>query len=177
MKRKPLPRGHSTQDRLSYWTLTDQNTDCIEWQGARSPSGYGIINREGKTYRAHRVAWELSRGDIPKGMNVLHRCDNPPCCNVGHLFLGTKADNSKDMVLKGRHRNGLMLGISNPACKLSDEDVRQIKETQSRSKRVGALLARRFGVSKTVINAIKRGELWKHISPPKEVQVIIEEGN
>jgi len=82
---------------------------CLEWQGARLASGYGLIGRgrrdEGMAY-VHRLAWELAHGPIPDGMFVCHHCDNPPCCNVEHLFLGTHADNMADMVTKGRACGG-----------------------------------------------------------------------
>jgi hypothetical protein len=85
-------------------------TPCIEWTGARVASGYGHRYIKG-TGRAnaryeyvHRAAWEEANGPIPDGVFVLHRCDNPACYRLDHLFLGTAADNSADMVAKGRHR-------------------------------------------------------------------------
>ena len=74
---------------------------CIEWIGSGS-RGYGAIKIDGVTHRAHRVAWELAHGFIPAGLFVCHRCDNPRCINVEHLFLGTPADNNNDKIAKGR---------------------------------------------------------------------------
>jgi hypothetical protein len=75
--------------------------DCIEWKGRTDKDGYGTIGSR----RAHRVAWEQTFGPIPDGLQVLHKCDNPPCCNPDHLFLGTRTDNMNDKVRKGRqHR-------------------------------------------------------------------------
>lgn len=76
---------------------------CVEWEGARHPQGYGRTWVDGKSRRAHRVAWEETNGPIPEGMWVLHKCDNPPCVNIDHLFLGTAKDNAQDTVQKGRH--------------------------------------------------------------------------
>ena len=76
--------------------------DCILWIGAKSGL-YGQISVGGKLKRAHRVAWEKENGSIPEGLYVLHHCDNPPCVNVDHLFLGTQADNMRDMSEKGRN--------------------------------------------------------------------------
>lgn len=83
--------------------------ECWEWQGTRLPSGYGRIGIAGKgqgvTDLTHRVAYRIANGEIPPGMEVCHTCDNPPCCNPDHLFLGTHADNMRDMSAKGRaHR-------------------------------------------------------------------------
>lgn len=76
---------------------------CVEWTGYRLISGYGRINIGGKTKMSHRVAWELTNGPIPDGMLVLHSCDNPPCCNIEHLWLGTQKENMSDMIKKGRN--------------------------------------------------------------------------
>lgn len=76
---------------------------CAEWTGRRNRGGYGLTRACGKPLLAHRQAWAIAFGPIPDGLCVLHRCDNPPCCEPTHLFLGTRADNMRDMALKGRH--------------------------------------------------------------------------
>ena len=78
------------------------NTGCLEWQGARFVQGYGAVQWCDAQWRAHRVAWLLEYGDLPVDMDVLHRCDNPPCCNIVHLFLGSQKDNIRDSIYKGR---------------------------------------------------------------------------
>ena len=75
---------------------------CWEWTGHRQPEGYGQV---GRSYKAHRLAWELFRGPIPPKMEVCHRCDNPPCVNPEHLWLGTHSQNIQDMVAKGYRRS------------------------------------------------------------------------
>jgi len=83
---------------------------CLVWTGATTEYGYGEMTVRGKRIGVHRAAYELAHGPIPPGQMVLHRCDNPPCCNVAHLFLGTQADNMADKAAKGRaasrSRNG-----------------------------------------------------------------------
>jgi HNH endonuclease len=76
--------------------------ECLVFMGARARKGYGHMTICGKNYRTHRLAWIAAYGPIPEGMCVLHHCDNPPCCNVDHLWLGTSADNNADMIAKDR---------------------------------------------------------------------------
>ncbi len=83
-------------------------SDCVIWKGAKSPSGYGRLS---DNRYAHRAAWEEANGPIPAGMFVCHHCDNPPCVNPAHLFLGTAKDNAQDMARKGRVGGGAPKGV------------------------------------------------------------------
>lgn len=80
----------------------DKSCDCWLWTGAKNKQGYGHLKIKGKTYRAHRVSYELFNGKIPPGFLVMHKCDNPLCVNPNHLKLGTHKDNTQDMMEKGR---------------------------------------------------------------------------
>jgi hypothetical protein len=79
-------------------------TGCRPWRGTRDRDGYGVLGVDGRQQRAHRVVWELTHGPIPDGLCVCHHCDNPPCVEPTHPFLGTHADNVRDAVAKGRRR-------------------------------------------------------------------------
>jgi hypothetical protein len=117
-------------------------TRCIEWSGRRDKNGYGITSKD---KRAHREAWIEANGPIPAGMHVLHHCDNPPCINPEHLFLGTQADNNADMHAKGRYRNG--------RTKLMADDIAAIRA----STEPHYLLAQRYGCCRSNISMIKTG--------------------
>lgn len=86
-----------------FWSFVEKTDSCWLWTGAKHPKGYGIFHLRGRTPRAHVLSWILHHGPVPRGLCVLHRCDNPPCVNPDHLFLGTPQDNTDDMTRKGRH--------------------------------------------------------------------------
>lgn len=101
------PQARPLADR--FWARVEKRgpDECWPWTGYRDAKGYGQIALNRRTAEgAHRVSWALARGEIPDGIHVLHRCDNPPCCNPAHLFLGTHADNMWDMKAKGRASGG-----------------------------------------------------------------------
>lgn len=129
---------------------------CWEWTGARTSKGYGAMRLNGRTEPAHRLAYESAHGPIPHGLCVLHRCDNPPCVNPAHLFLGTRGDNNRDAASKGRTRSG----SQHPGAKLTEDDVRAIR-ARSAAGELGTELARAFGVTPQLISYIIRGRIWK----------------
>lgn len=85
-----------------FWHHVRVGDDCWEWQRYRNNHGYGALRFKGQQAYAHRVAWRLWHGDYPDHLCVLHHCDNPACVRPDHLFLGTRKDNSRDMIAKGR---------------------------------------------------------------------------
>lgn len=144
--------------------------DCIVYAGYRNHDGYGKLCRGNRVHFAHRYTYQGLYGEIPCGMKVLHRCDNPPCCNPHHLFLGTQLDNIRDMIGKGRARRPDqrgregMKGEANPKAKLTNRQVVWIRQKYS-SKRGSpygsSRLAERFGVSRGTILAVIQGKTWR----------------
>jgi hypothetical protein len=133
---------------------------CIEWTGAALQRGYGLF-RVAKTRRnilAHRFAWQQKHGEIPDEMYVCHRCDNPKCVNVNHLFLGTPKDNVDDMIAKGRKVNAPSPGARNGRAKLTEEDVNDIRTFRHHFSI--RQLAYYFGVTPSQIHRIVKGLAW-----------------
>lgn len=118
---------------------------CWEYGGSRSRFGYGKLERAKKSHKAHRYSWLLFFGD-PGEMKVCHTCDNPPCFNPNHMFLGSHVDNMRDMVRKGRH------GMSS----LTNDQVDEIRQRVAQGE-VQRRLAVEYGVHSSCINRIVRG--------------------
>lgn len=135
-------------------------TPCKIWTGKTDNFGYGKYTEQGtrKTKLAHRVAWEEANGPIPDGMCVLHECDNPPCVNDEHLFLGTREDNNKDRTVKGR--SAKRQGHLNPNVKLTADTVRKIR----RDSRSGKDTAKAYGISTSHVSEIRNGISWGHLT-------------
>ena len=144
-----------------FWRHVPRRGDgCWEWQGHRSPSGYGHFNvTPTLPVRAHRVSYALSVGLFPQEMLVLHRCDNPPCVNPAHLFLGTAADNTADCRAKRRHAHGTRHG----SAKLTESDVRAIRERYAAGGVSTSRLATVYGVAPSTVARIITREKWGHV--------------
>jgi hypothetical protein len=153
-------------ERFERKYIPEPNSGCFLWIGASKgkdylPSLYGRMwySKQRRYEYAHRISYELHRGEIPQGMHVLHRCDQPCCVNPDHLFLGTIADNTKDMVSKGRDRHNPLRGTKSPSAKLTDDMVREIRRSPGTLRQLG----HRFGVSHRAILKIKSGKAWRHV--------------
>lgn len=163
-------------------------TGCWEWMAGCSNDGYGgIRNENGRSSRAHRIAWRLTQGEIPEGMIVCHKCDNPKCCNPDHLFLGTTLDNVRDKWRKGRgpsgdrhgfrkhpesaprgerhgsrtHPERVPRGEHNGNSRLTLEQVREIRRLYIRYEVTLQSLADRFGVGLSTVSKIVYRVTWK----------------
>lgn len=147
------------QLRKNYESKVVRKEGCWDWNGVKDKDGYGQIPcGYHKQAKAHRVSWTLHNGNIPKGIIVCHKCDNPPCTNPEHLFLGTKKDNDNDCRKKGR----AAVGSKQPKAKIKERDVIMIKRLIETGV-AGYKLGKAFNISKSQISAIKNGKSWKHV--------------
>ena len=132
--------------------------DCWEWIGATNKDGYGQLILENRKHAsAHRVSWEMANGtDIPEGMFICHACDNPPCVNPKHLFVGSHADNMEDMALKGRCN----VGISNRNARLSEREVIAIRKAYADGGITQKELGAKFGLGAPHVCRIINRKRW-----------------
>lgn len=135
-------------------------TPCEEWLGARKIDRYGYIMVNGKSLPTHRLSWIGIYGQIPPRMEICHHCDNPPCCNPKHLFLGTHQDNMDDCIAKGRAvtLRGEEVGNS----KLTSEEVLEIRKRHAGGTSYREL-REQFGIGNSMIWYIVKRVWWKHI--------------
>ena len=174
---------------------------CLEWTACRYAGAYsyGKLGMGGRTVRAHRLAYELAHGPIPPGLFVLHKCDNPTCVEADHLFLGTAADNSADMVAKGRQAERARHGSRTHPERLPRGDQHVLHMHPERAARGGAVgsarldeagvieiralacagathreLAAAYGVSQTTISRAVRREAWAHVDEDARLNAAVE---
>lgn len=143
-----------------FWAKVDRGDPdaCWEWTAAKVPRGYGRIFSSGRLIYSHRLSYELNVAPIPSGLDILHTCDHPPCCNPRHLFPGTHAQNMADKVIKGRQSHGEQV-----ATKLTDGDVLEIRrlcEGDLSQETIGQL----YGVTKQMVSLIKLRKAWGHLA-------------
>lgn len=149
-------RGMSIKEKLEF--RSKDVGKCREWTGSVSKRGYGYLRINKTSYRVHRLAYETFCGGIPEGMCVLHSCDNRKCINPEHLFVGTNADNTKDMIGKGR----MAVGEALPQSILTANEVIKIKK-MIEHKIPQTEIARNFNVARTTISSISTGKSWAHV--------------
>lgn len=147
--------------------------ECWNWTKSVDSSGYGQVKHLGKILKAHRISYEVHVGKIPDGLCVLHKCDNPSCVNPNHLRVGTKLDNTRDMISKGRARfkegTGAidpLRGEDNPGSVLTESQVAYIRRVYiARHPQFGqCALARKFSVSQGTIHRVVYRKCWNHVN-------------
>lgn len=157
---KPFPIL-SKSDISRFWSKVNKRkpTDCWEWTARRNEDNYGGFDLESgkRGVKAHRLAYYICNGSDPGQNEVCHTCDNPPCVNPAHLFLGTHTDNMRDSAKKGRSPKHFQ-GINNPKAKLTVEQVQQIRKLTGTSTEI----ATHFGVSISTVGRVRRGTSWKN---------------
>lgn len=165
-----LPVQQKDIDR--FWSKVDIRGDdeCWEWQAGKNSSGsynYGCFWINGSNCLTHRLAvtFHLGLDRLVSAEEIMHICDNPPCCNPHHLIQGTHLENMRDMNAKGRRQ--CQRGVDRPAAKLDDEKVRRIRTLHRRHLKYKkyniAYLARMYGVDRTVIRLVITRMGWKHV--------------
>ena len=140
-----------------FWSKVDKtlNSGGWVWTGRLNHNGYGHCRGGNKIKRVHRLAWEMKQGLIPKGLYVLHTCDNPACVRLSHLFLGTQKDN----ILDASNKRRLFVGENNSSSKLTEEQVKQIRK----DTRFHKVIASEYGVCRNTISRIKHRNSWRHV--------------
>ncbi len=172
---KPLRKPLVGTPKERFWYKVDKNgpfaerlgSRCWVWTGptttgANSCSGYGVLAYGGSPSRqevTHRFSWRLHNGPIPEGLLVLHKCDNPPCCNPDHLYKGTYQDNADDRVRRGRQPQG----EAHSSSKLTETQVRAIRQDYTQGLHTYPTLALVYGVSASAIRSIINRRTWKHL--------------
>ncbi len=143
-----------------FWAKVNKKPDgCWLWTGAtRSRPPYGSFSYNGSMVHAHRFSYAEHHGAIPSGSYVLHTCDTPLCVNPAHLFLGTHADNMRDMVTKGRPSRGERQRLA----KLTEDDVRAIRRAHSDGESQTSI-CRRYPVGLNAIHRVVTRERWGHV--------------
>lgn len=133
--------------------------ECWEWQAARTRLGYGAFSVRHATARpAHIIAYELICGEITNGLEVCHTCDNPPCCNPNHLFLGTHKENMEDMANKGRSVSGIKSHLS----RHSEDSIIKVRELFDSG--IGITdISRQTGIPVVTVWNVSHRKTWKHI--------------
>jgi hypothetical protein len=152
----------NVEDR--FWSKVDikSEDECWLWKAHCNPDGYGRFSINGKVILAHRFVWTLYHGDIKEGLCILHTCDIRPCCNPNHLWDGTNADNTNDMIIKGRQRPGSLIGSRNASHKLNEEDVICIR-IMRQCGFTEPFLSELYDVCRGTISKLSSRETWKHI--------------
>lgn len=156
-----IRKGQASKQTRILWFLEKIEekvplSGCWIWKGSFMRAGYGQFQYK-YAFTAHRASWLFFKGEIPKGMDVCHHCDNRKCVNPSHLFLGTHQDNMDDRSKKDRQCRGERY----PKAKLKDQDISDIRRDYRYGN--GQLLADKYGIGKTMLHNIVKRKAWMHV--------------
>ncbi len=157
----------TTKEVARFWGKVQKTDSCWLWIAALNTVGYGRFWYNKKMVGAHRFSYELSIGQIPKGIHVLHKkcCGNRSCVNPNHLYMGTNADNQRDRVMWGH----FIFGEAHNNAKLSEEDVLTIRSLRKNKGYTYKILADMFGVDQSHIFRIIHHQSWAHLQETEGV--------
>ena len=185
--RTPKEIKLTPSDKVRFWakvnkdgpTTLHMESPCWLWTASKNGKGYGYVWASGKLFKSHRVAWIIANGTIPKGVCALHRCDNPSCVNPTHLFIGTNADNMRDMAEKRRkvvaygnkhgsrtHPESRPKGECQANAKLTNDKVVHIRAIYAEGGITKSRLATKFDVSRVTISRVIERKRWAHVKQP-----------
>lgn len=146
---------------MTFWDHVEKTKTCWIWMGCKFSNGYGRVRLSPtKTVVAHRMAWQMTRGEIPAGMMVCHKCDVRDCCNPAHLFLGNARDNVRDCMKKGRRASNV--GENHPSAKLTEQKVLKIRQGRLSGIPL-SVFAKKYGVTIQAVSLASNGASWSHI--------------
>lgn len=137
----------------------DPNSGCWLWLGKLNGHGYGVLNYQQKTHRAHRFMYERHVGPIPDGLNILHSCDTPSCVNPSHLSPGTQSENMAQMYARRRKTVVRVSGEKSPHAKMSAETAEKIRQMVKAGVKTRHIM-RELPVTRGQVNGIKTGKCW-----------------
>lgn len=153
------PRGMSPEQVYEYFLPEQRGDSCWEWQGVIAKIGYGQVVVNGRAVYGHRLAWEVTHGEIPEGMQVRHSCDNRKCVNPKHLSLGTFYDNMQDAIDRRRFRHS----ENHWNAKLDSETVKEIRKLADSGQKHQSI-ADKFGITRSAVTNIANRKSWTSVS-------------